>query len=295
MTQASRARIGFNRGGRCGRWPNSERSLRPISGFARAPDRTRCSTLQLGNLTINDQLGSSCEHRVFGEDGSAIDRNDPRPQHPLGMGHGTAVDPAIFGDPGSKSGQRAVGLGELQPAEAGRIDCGRGIGRGRVPGKRQNRAVRQVLLDLVGEGPVELPQYDADPRVEVPCEKSGVQIEMIVGRKRENRDRMAHPGAIQPLATIRAGRGNENCAYTLDGARQVRIPAPQDDYAMPLQRAKLLGRAERDRTTADDDHDRIVRLRHHRLPQSSASPGSGGYGCRTPALSSMIHSPDEPP
>jgi hypothetical protein len=32
---------------------------------------------------------------------------------------------------------------------------------------------------------------------------------------------------------------------------------------MPLQRAKLLGRAERDRTAADDDHDRIVRLCHH--------------------------------
>jgi hypothetical protein len=45
---------------------------------------------------------------------------------------------------------------------------------------------------------------------------------------------------------------------------------------MPLQRAKLLGRAERDRTAADDDHDGIARLRRHWLYQPSASPGSGG-------------------
>jgi hypothetical protein len=72
-----------------------------------------------------------------------------------------------------------------------------------------------------------------------------------------------HPGAVESVAAIRAGRGNENRSDTLDGARQVRIPAPQDDHAMSLQRAKLLGRAERDRTAADDDHDRIGRLCHH--------------------------------
>ncbi len=199
----------------------------------------------------------------MGKVGGSVDRNDPRPQHPLGMSHGITVDPAVFGDPGSKSGQRAVGLRELQTAEAGGIDCGRGIGRSRVPGERQNRAVRQILLDLVGEGPIELPQYDADTRVEIPRKESGVQIEMIIGRKREDRNRVTDPGAIEALATIRASRGNKNCADALDGARQVRIPAPQDDHAMPLQRAKLLGRAECDRAAADDDHDGIARLRHH--------------------------------
>jgi len=121
-----------------------------------------------------------------------------------------------------------------------------------------------------------LSQYDADPRVEVPRQKSGMQIEMIVGRKRQDRNRVPHPGAVEPLATIRAGRGNENCADALDSTRQVRIPAPQDDHAVSLPRAKLLGRAERDRTAADDDHDGIARLRHRWLPQPSASPGSGG-------------------
>ena len=104
-------------------------------------------------------------------------------------------------------------------------------------------------------------------------EQRGVQIEMIVGRQREDRDRVTHPGAVEPLAAIRAGRGDEDCADALDGARQIRIPAPQHDDAMPLQRAKLLGRAERDRTAADDDHDGIARLRHHWLPQPSASLG----------------------
>jgi len=132
----------------------------------------------------------------MGEVAGAVDRNEPRPEHPLGVLDGIAVDPAIFGDPRHKSGQRAVGLRELQPAKAGRVDCGRAKGRRRMPGERQNRAVRQVLLDLVGEGSIELPQYDADPRVDVPRKQSGVQIEMIVGRKRQDRDRVMHPGAV---------------------------------------------------------------------------------------------------
>ena len=213
-----------------------------------------------GNLTVDDEFSFRREHCLSGDVSLAIDRNYPRPQHPLGVRDCITVDPAIFGDPGGKPGQRAVGLWELQPAEAARIDCGCGIGRGRVPGERQNRAVRQVLLDLVGEGPIELPQYDADLWVDISREESGVQIEMIVGRKREDRDRVANSGAVQPFAAIRAGRGNENRADALYSARQIRISAPQDNHAMPLQRAKLLGRAERDRTAADDDHDGIARL-----------------------------------
>ena len=38
---------------------------------------------------------------------------------------------------------------------------GGGVGRGRVPCQRQDRAVRKVLFDLVRQGAVELPQYDA--------------------------------------------------------------------------------------------------------------------------------------
>ena len=212
----------------------------------------------------------------MGEVGIAVDRNDARAQYALGMRDGIAVDPAIFDDPRSKAGQRTVGLRELQPAKTGRIDCGRGIGRRGMPGERQNRGVRQVLLDLVGESPVELPQYDADTRVEVPREKGGVQIEMIVGRQSEDRDRVANPGAVEPLDTIRACRIYEDRADVLDGAAQIRISAPEDNDPMALQRAEFLGRAERDSTAADDDHDGIVRLRHRWFPHSSAAPGSGG-------------------
>ena len=163
-----------------------QQRLQPASDFQPRPSprSKRCGSLQRGNFTVDDEFSSSREQRLMAEVSSAVDRNDPRPQHPLGVGDGVAIDPAVFGDACRKSGQRAVGLRELQPAEAGRIDCGRGIGRSRVPGERQNRAVRQVLLDLVGKSPIELPQYDADTRVEVPRKESGVEIEMIVGRKR---------------------------------------------------------------------------------------------------------------
>ena len=145
-----------------------------------------------------------------------------------------------------------------------------------MPGERQHRAVRQVLLDLVSEGPVELPQHDADAWIEVSREKGGMQIEVVVGRQCEDRDCVTHPGAVEAFATVRARRGNKDRAYVLHGAPQIRIPAPEHDHPMSLQRAKLLGRAERDRTTADDDHDRIARLSHRCLPQSSAMQGSAG-------------------
>jgi hypothetical protein len=45
---------------------------------------------------------------------------------------------------------------------------------------------------------------------------------------------------------------------------------------VPLQRTELLGRTQRDRTPANDDHDGIVRRCHRRLPHPSLSPGSGG-------------------
>jgi len=55
------------------------------------------------------------EHRVMGEVGGTVDRNDPRPQYPLGVLDGIAFDPAIFDDPCSKPGQRAVGLRNCSP------------------------------------------------------------------------------------------------------------------------------------------------------------------------------------
>jgi len=103
-----------------------------------------------------------------------------------------------------------------------------------------------------------------------------MQIEMIVRRQSENRDRVTYPGAFEPLATIRARCSNKDCADIFDGPPQIGIAAPKHDNPMPLQRAELLGRTERDCTTADDDHDRIARLCHRRLPHPSALSGSGG-------------------
>jgi len=93
-----------------------------------------------------------------------------------------AVQRTISDIPYRKSRKRPVGFGELQPAEAGRIDCGRGVGGSRMPGERQNRAVRKILLDFMAEGPVELPQYDPDSRVGVARQQCSVQIDLVVWR-----------------------------------------------------------------------------------------------------------------
>jgi len=61
---------------------------------------------------------------------------------------------------------------------------------------------------------------------------------------------VTHPGAIESLAAIRADRGNEHGADCSRQPRQVRNPAPQDDDAMPWQRAKLLGVLKRDGSSA---------------------------------------------
>ena len=130
-----------------------------------------------------------------------------------------------------------------------------------MPGERQNRAIRQILLNLVGEGPVELPQNDADARVEIAREESSVQVEMIIGRERKDCDRLAHPSPLEPFTAIRASCGDKDRPDALNGARQIWISMPEDGNPMPSQRAELLGRAERYCATANDDHDRIARLR----------------------------------
>jgi hypothetical protein len=115
-----------------------------------------------------------------------------------------------------------------------------------------------------------------------------VQVELVVGRQGEDRDRMPHAGAIEPLIAVRPGT-DVNGADAFDRASKVGVPAPEDDDAMPLQGAELLGRTQRDRTATDDDQDRIVGFSHRALPHPSVSSGSGGYACLRPAPSSMIH------
>ena len=49
-----------------------------------------------------------------------------------------------------------------------------------------------------------------------------MQIEMIVRRQSENRDRVTYPGAFEPLATIRARCSNKDCADIFDGSGSLR-------------------------------------------------------------------------
>src|SRR5215831_13133098 len=87
-----------------------------------------------------------------------------------------------------------------------------GVGGSRMPSERQNRAVRKVLLDLVGEGPVELPQHNPDSRVGIARQQCSVQIDLVVWRSRKDRNRVAYTSAFESLAAVRARRGDEDRA-----------------------------------------------------------------------------------
>jgi hypothetical protein len=50
-----------------------------------------------------------------------------------------------------------------------------------MPSERQDRAICQILLDFVGEGPIELPQYNPNPRIDVACKERCVQVELVIG------------------------------------------------------------------------------------------------------------------
>jgi hypothetical protein len=84
---------------------------------------------------------------------------------------------------------------------------------------------------------------------------------------------VAYAGTLESLDAVRACRGDENRADGFHCVGKIGIPPPKHHNTVPLKRAKLLSRAECDGTTADHDHDRIVRRWHVRRLQST---GSGG-------------------
>jgi len=102
-----------------------------------------------------------------------------------------------------------------------------------------------------------------------------VQVELVVGRQRKDRDRSLDAGPSEPLAAVRARR-DEGGAHPLHRAGKIGPSRPQHDNPATLQRAKLLCRAERQRVAADDDQYRIVGARHRELPHPSGMSGSGG-------------------
>ena len=119
------------------------------------------------DLAVDDQLCLIGYDRIPLDIDCTVDGENTRTQRPLGVRDRVAADPTTPCGALSKTGQRSVRVRKLQAKEARWIDSSCGVSRGRVPSERQNRAVRQVLLDLVGKCPVKLPQHDADVRIGV--------------------------------------------------------------------------------------------------------------------------------
>jgi hypothetical protein len=113
------------------------------------------------------------------------------------------------------------------------------------------------LLDFAGESPVELPQNDANPRIGIARQQRRMQVKLVVGRHRKDRDRPLNAGPSEPLAGVRPC-ADEDGAHPLHRAGKIGPPGPQHDNPVTLQRAKLLCCAERQRVAADDDQYRIV-------------------------------------
>ncbi len=148
-----------------------------------------------------------------------------------------------------------------------------------MPGQRQDRAIGQVLLDLGGERAVELTQDDADARIGVARAQRHPQIELVVARQRQDRDRALDPGQLQPVAALRPA-GDEPRADRLDRGGEFGLAGPQHDDAIAGNEGDLARGAERQRVAADDDHGgdhRGVGCHHRRRAQPSAqSPAGGG-------------------
>ena len=184
-----------------------QRAQIPADRGAGPPQReTGGSAFQLGNIAIDDEVSLRRQDGIARELGLAVDRNDSRTEGVLRRKNGIARHSTALGDACGKGGQWAVGLGKLQPAESGGVDRRRCIGCRRVPGERQDRAIRQILLDFAGESPVELPQNDANARIGVTRQQRRVQVELVVGRQRKDRDRPLDAGSGEPLAAVRARR-----------------------------------------------------------------------------------------
>jgi hypothetical protein len=77
-------------------------------------------------------------------------------------------------------------------------------------------------------------------------------------------------GVDRPVRVLRccpgARRGDEDRADGFHGVGKIGIPPPKHHDAVTLKGAKLLSRAERDGTTADHDHDGVVRRWHVQAP-----------------------------
>ncbi len=192
-----------------------------------------------------------------------------------------------LGGPRGKSGQRTIAFGKLQPAQARRVERGRGVGCRRMPSQRQNRAVGQVLLDLGRKRAVELTQHDADARIGVARAQRRVKIELVVARQRQDRDGVLDPRRRQPAASLRPA-GDEHRAGRLDQGGEFGVGRPQHHHPMAAQPNDLARGAERQRVAADNNHrgdrrgDRrgldgcIHRRRTQPFAQSSPSPAGGG-------------------
>ena len=138
--------------------------------------------LQAIERTIDDEPGAGGDRRIAADLGLAVDRHQPHAQRPLDLGGHAAGDIVAVGNPDGKAGQRPFRLGKLQPPKAARVERHRGVGRRRVPGQRQHRAIGEVLLDLGRERAVELPQHNANARVGVAGAEGRLQVELIVAR-----------------------------------------------------------------------------------------------------------------
>ena len=194
----------------------------------------------------------------------AVDGDDAPAERLFGFADAVPGDPGAIGGAVGEPGQGAGAVGKLQPAKARRIERGGGIGRRRIPRQRKHRAVRQVLLDLGGESAVELTQ------------QRRLQVELVVARQCQDRDRVLDPGRREPVAAFRPA-GDKHRAGGLDRGGEFRVGRPQDDDAMAGNEGDVARGAERQRVAADDDHRDVVRRRHRPRAQTSAlSPAGGG-------------------
>ncbi len=190
-----------------------------------------------------------------------------------------AGESLVLGEPHRKPGQRTVRLGKLQAAEAGRVERHGGIGRRRMPGQGQHRAVGQILFDLGGESAVELAQHDADARIGVARPERRLQVELIVGRQRQDRHCFGDARRLQPVAAVRPP-GHEHRADGGDRPGKFRILGPQHDDAMPRHEAELARRAERERIAADNDHHGTLRRHRSAVSRCWGRSADSREGCR---------------
>ncbi len=122
-----------------------------------------------------------------------------------------------------------------------------------MPSQGQDRTIRKVLLELLRESSVELPQDNADLGVGVTREQRRMEVQLIIRRQCEDRRCVTNARAVECFRAVGSGRRNKHCTGRFNGAGEVGIAPPQHDDAMALQRTQLAGCVERYRATADHD------------------------------------------